>query len=239
MPRFFCPVPLSRGAHFNVPESVARHVQVLRLQPGSEITLFNGEGGECLARIGRMGRRDVEVDILSHDPVEREGTREVHLAIGMPASERMDWLIEKATELGVSTVQPLLSERTVLRLHGDRAEKKRLHWQAVAVAACEQCGRNRVPAVLAVQSLPDWLLAAVTPLRLLLSLQADTTPLASTPGTHTGQPVLFLSGPEGGLSSAEESLARARGFQPVSLGPRTLRAETAPLAALAALTLGK
>lgn len=237
MPRFHCPTALHAGAALELPESAARHVQVLRLQPGNEITLFNGEGGEFVATVTRMGRSDVLVEIVSHSAIEREAPRQVHLALGMPANERMDWLVEKATELGVTSLQPLQAERSVLRLAGERAEKKRAHWQGVAIAACEQCGRNRVPPVHPVQALPGWLLAAPGGHRLLLSLQPDSVPLTEHLATLSAGPVLFLSGPEGGLSMAEEQAARRQGFVPVSLGTRTLRAETAPLAALAALTL--
>ncbi len=238
MPRFHCPTPLPLGATLELPDSAARHVQVLRLQPGSEITLFNDEGGECLASVTRMGRSTVEVQVSLHQAIEREASRAVHLALGMPANERMDWLVEKATELGVASLQPLQAERSVLRLAGERAEKKRSHWQGVAIAACEQCGRNRVPPVYPILALPAWLSAAPAGHRLLLSLQADSVPLTRHLATLDAGAVLFLSGPEGGLSAAEERAARSQGFVPVSLGTRTLRAETAPLAALAALTLG-
>ncbi|MDP3701210.1 MAG: 16S rRNA (uracil(1498)-N(3))-methyltransferase [Hylemonella sp.] len=239
MPRFHCPTPLPVGATLELPDSAARHVQVLRLQPEDTITLFNGEGGECEARITRMGRSDVLVEVVAHTAIEREAPREVHLALGMPANERMDWLVEKATELGVASLQPLQAERSVLRLAGERAEKKRKHWQGVAIAACEQSGRNRVPPVYAVQSVPAWLASPLPAQRLLLSLQPDSVPLAPYVATLDQGPLVFLSGPEGGLSPAEEQAARAHGFVPVSLGSRTLRADTAPLAALAALTLAR
>jgi 16S rRNA (uracil1498-N3)-methyltransferase len=237
MPRFYCPAPLPPGTTLDLPEGAARHVQVLRLQPGDLITLFNGEGGECEATVTRMGRSDVQVQVVAHQPIEREAPRVVHLALGMPANERMDWLVEKATELGAASLQPLQAERSVLRLSGERAEKKRSHWQGVAIAACEQCGRNRVPPVHAVLPVPAWLAAAPAGHRLLLSLQPDSLPLIQHAARLDAGPVIFLSGPEGGLSVTEEQAARAHGFVPVSLGPRTLRAETAPLAALAALTL--
>lgn len=231
-------MPLQIGASLELPDSAARHVQVLRLQPGQTITLFNGEGGESEARVTRMGRSDVQVEIISHTAIEREVAREVHLALGMPANERMDWLIEKATELGAASLQPLQAERSVLRLAGERAEKKRWHWQGVAIAACEQSGRNRVPAVHAVQSVAAWLASSLPVQRLLLSLEPDGVPLSLQMTHLSSEPVVFLSGPEGGLSPTEEQAARAQGFVPVSLGARTLRAETAPLAALATLTLG-
>lgn len=240
MPRFHCPVPLSPGAQLMLPAGAARHVQVLRLQPGAVITLFNGEGGEWTASILRMGRSDVEVQLQSHDPVEREPGRPVHLAMGMPANERMDWLVEKAAELGVASITPLQTAHSVLRLSGERAQKKSAHWQSVAAAACEQCGGNRVPAVQPVQDLSTWLKTPAQPpgLRCVLSLAEGTQPLREVlHGVPADQPVSFLSGPEGGLSAQEDALARAAGFVPVTLGPRTLRAETAALVALAQ-TLG-
>jgi 16S rRNA (uracil1498-N3)-methyltransferase len=238
MPRFHCPVPLTPGEEIALPPGAARHVQVLRLQPGDAITLFHGSidgpGGEFEATVTRMGRSEVLARIGTHHAVEREAPRAVHLLAGITANERMDWLVEKATELGVASITPLLAERSVLKLKGERADKKLAHWQAVAVAACEQCGRNRVPTLHPAQTLADWLQAPPQDgQRLLLSLRPGTQPLhAAAPG-HTG--LVFLSGPEGGLSGTEEDLALAHGFAPVTLGPRVLRAETAPLAALAAL----
>jgi 16S rRNA (uracil1498-N3)-methyltransferase len=158
----------------------------------------------------------------------------VTLAVGMPANERMDWLVEKATELGVSTLQPLHSERTVMRLEGDRAERKREHWQAQAVAAAEQCGRTRVPQVRPVRRLAEWLAEPGLPAeRWVLSPQAQQT----LQRPFAGASVVVLSGPEGGLSATEEAAALAAGFIAVQLGPRVLRAETAPLAVLAWLGL--
>ncbi len=239
--RFYADLPLRTGDALALPERAARHVQVLRLQPGDVITLFNSQGGEFQATIERMGRSDVQVRVDSHSPVERETRRAVHLAVGMPANERMDWLVEKASELGAASITPLMAERSVLRLKGERADKKVAHWQGVAIAACEQCGRNRLPPVHAVDTLSDWL-AALPPVasaepRLLLSLRAGTQPLAQALAAYDSTtPVTLLSGPEGGLSLAEEDAALARGFLPVTLGPRVLRAETAPLACLALLT---
>lgn len=236
MPRFHCPVPLTPGAELALPATAARHVQVLRLQPGGVITLFNGEGGEHSATILRMGRSDVAVRVDSHQPLEREAARRVHLVLGMPANDRMDWLVEKAAELGVASVQPLHTSHSVLRLSGERATKKQGHWQQVAVAACEQCGGNRVPEVLPVSDLGAWLGRSkdVAPLRCVLSLADGTRPLTEVlSGASDGAPVCFLSGPEGGLSPTEDAQARAAGFVPVTLGPRVLRAETAALLALA------
>ncbi len=237
MARFFCPLPLHTGDVLSLPPSAARHVQVLRLQPGDGITLFNGQGGEFAATVMRMGRSDVEVQIGAHNATERETACAVHLLAGITANERMDWLVEKATELGATSLTPLTAERSVLKLKGERAEKKLAHWQGVAVAAAEQCGRNRVTRIDEAQTLAAWLAQhpAGTGVRLVLSLSPGTQPLRTAVQGHTD--VTLLSGPEGGLTPAEETLAFAAGFVPVTLGPRVLRAETAPLAVLAALTL--
>jgi 16S rRNA (uracil1498-N3)-methyltransferase len=239
MPRFHCPVPLLAGQSLALPASAARHVQVLRLQPGQRITLFNGEGGEWEATITRMGRSDVDVTVGAHTATEREPARAVTLAMGMPANDRMDWLVEKAAELGVVGLQPLHTAHSVLRLSGERATKKQAHWQSVAIAACEQCGGNRVPTVQPVADFTAWLKAlppvdtAKPDMRCLLSLAEGTQPLAQALQSVAGDtPVLFLSGPEGGLNPQEDAQARAAGFVPVTLGPRVLRAETAALAAL-------
>jgi 16S rRNA (uracil1498-N3)-methyltransferase len=230
MPRFHCPTPLTTGLAFSLPAGAARHVQVLRMQPGDVITLFNGEGGEFDATVNRMGRSDVEVEVGTHHAVEREAARSVHLLAGITANDRMDWLVEKATELGVASITPLVAERSVLKLKGERAEKKLAHWQGVAVAAAEQCGRNRVPPIHPAMTLTEWLKKSAPGERWVLSLSGNTQPV---PRQASQAPVTVLSGPEGGLSPGEEGTALAAGFAPVSLGPRVLRAETAPLAVLA------
>jgi 16S rRNA (uracil1498-N3)-methyltransferase len=236
MPRFHCPVPLASGQTLSLPPGAARHVQVLRLQPGAVITLFNGEGGEFEATVTRMGRSDVEVEVGVHHAIEREAPRAIHLLAGITANERMDWLVEKATELGVASITPLVAERSVLKLKGERADKKLAHWQGVAEAAAEQCGRNRVPVIHPAVSLVQWLAHPTGDAqRCVLSLAQGTRSLAE--GAAGVGPLLVLSGPEGGLSPAEESLALSSGFVPVTLGSRVLRAETAPLAVLAALTV--
>lgn len=232
LPRFHCATPLAAQQVLDLPPGAARHVQVLRLQPGAAITLFDGHGGEFRAVVEHMGRSDVRVRIESHQAVEREARRPMHLAVGMPANERMDWLVEKATELGAASIQPLLAARSVVRLKDERAQRKQAHWQAIAVAACEQCGRNRVPAVHEVREVSAWLQAQATGaagVRWVLSL----APGAGAPALPAPDTALtLLSGPEGGLSTGEEAAARETGFAPVSLGARILRAETAPIAAL-------
>jgi len=240
MPRFHCPLPLAPGVQLALPPTAARHVQVLRLQPGDAITLFDGRGGEYAATVTRMGRSEVDVDVGAHTAVEREADRPVHLIVGMPANERMDWLVEKATELGAASIRPVAAARSVLKLSGERAAKRQAHWQAIAVSSCEQCGRNRVPEVHAPQSLAEALravaLEAAAGTRLVLSLQSGSRPLRDAAGT-TG-PVWVLHGPEGGLTAQEEDAALAQGFAPASLGARVLRAETASVAALSQLVYG-
>lgn len=248
MPRFYCPTPLVPDALLDLPDNAVRHAQVLRLQPGDTVTLFNGGwseqssvgefSGEFSAHIVRMGRASVQVHIDAHHAIEREAPRAVHLAVGMPANERMDWLVEKATELGVASIQPLMTERSVLRLSGERAQRKTVHWHSVAIAACEQCGGNRVPLVHPVLGLREWL-QTLTPngpkTRLLLSLSPASAPLPRTVHLHSENSIMVLSGPEGGLNASEESAALASGFTAASLGMRILRAETAALSALAQL----
>ena len=243
--RIHLPQALFAGLELPLPDGAARHVQVLRLQPGAALTLFDGHGGEWSAEVLAMGRKGVTARVLAHHAIERERALPVTLALGMPANERMDALVEKATELGVARIVPLVCERSVLRLVGERADRKAAHWQAVAVAACEQSGRNRVPQVVAPQALRDWLAAGpqglAAGLRCLLSLAPGALTLQqmllqapAQAGGHQA-PLTFLSGPEGGLSDAEIGLAQQLGFVAITLGAATLRADTAPLAALAGL----
>lgn len=227
--------PLPADGAISLPPGASRHVQVLRLQPGDAVTLFDGHGGEWQAAVSDIGRKTVMARLLAHVPAERELATPVTLALGMPANDRMDSLVEKAAELGAAAIVPLVCERSVLRLAGERAERRQAHWQAVAVAACEQSGRNRVPLVHPPQPLRDWLAAMPAGgLRLVLSLadgtQALRTRLAAAP---PATPLCLLSGPEGGLSPAELADAAAAGHLATTLGARVLRADTAPLAALA------
>lgn len=240
MPRIFVDTPLHPG-NMDLPDRAVRHVQVLRMQPGESLTLFDGQGGEWSAVITDMRKR-VAVEVQMHRAVEREAPQRIKLAIGMPANERMDWLVEKATELGVSEIEPLATERSVLRLAGERAEKKLAHWQSVAIAACEQCGRNRVPQIQPIQGLQAYLAAikisSANAKSFVLSLQSNAISLQQLRNLHPASEMnemTFLSGPEGGLSSAEEAAAIEAGFVTLSLGPRVLRAETAPLVILSML----
>ncbi len=245
--RLFVPGPLVAGQIVDLPEASARHVQVRRAQPGDALVLFDGSGPEWPAQVLTMGRRDVTVRLGEPVAANRELHAPVHLAVGMPANERMDTLVEKATELGASTLVPLICERSVLRLDGERAERRRQHWQAVAQAAAEQSGRSLMLEVLPVQPIQTWLhaigLEEHGQQRWLLSLHADAASLrpsgrpssAGTAGGPGADSHWVLSGPEGGLSPGEQALALAWGFVPRSLGPRVLRADTAPLAAVVIL----
>ncbi len=237
--RLFVDAPLQAGVDIRLPPGATRHAQVRRVQPGDTLVLFDGQGCDWPSTVLRVGRSEIDVRLGPPHPVARELPLAVTLALGMPANERMDTLVEKATELGVARIQPLLCERSVLRLAGERAERKCAHWQAIAQAACEQSGRARVPHVAAVMTLPDWLASLPAPpdagSRLVLSLNPGALPLRRAPVPAAA--VAVLSGPEGGLSPAEEAAARQAGFAPTALGPRVLRADTAPLAALAWLGL--
>ncbi|MDP4608314.1 MAG: 16S rRNA (uracil(1498)-N(3))-methyltransferase [Burkholderiaceae bacterium] len=260
MPRIYCDQALHNGVQLTLSREASRHVQVLRMQPGQTVQLFDGRGGEYEAAIVQMGRQSVDVAVGEHHNIEREANRAVHLAVCMPANERMDWLVEKAVELGVASITPLMSQRSVVKLSGERALKKQQHWQAIAVAACEQCGRNLVPHIALPQALNTWLGAwsdaqtqtqaqaptqtgprtgtepALPAQRFVLSLQTSpTTAPASQHITSAQAPVWVLNGPEGGLSEQEEAQAIAAGWLPLSLGTRVLRAETAALAALVQL----
>jgi 16S rRNA (uracil1498-N3)-methyltransferase len=235
--RLHVAAPLVDGAEFSLPDGAARHVQVLRLQPGAALALFDGSGAEWSAEVVTMARNAVVVRVGARSEVDRELSLSVTLALGVPTNERMDAVVEKATELGVAAIQPLLCDRSVLRLAGERADKRREHWQSVAIAACEQSGRNKVPVIESIRPLSVWLASlgqsTSQETRWLLST-SEATPLGERSAAVA---VIALSGPEGGLSPAEESAAHERGFEPVSLGPRVLRADTAPLALLAHLGL--
>lgn len=244
IPRIYHPSPLQAQQIIDLPESASRHIQVLRLQPGDEVCVFGIANQEWRCQITQMGRKIVQIQAQDFVVVDLENQRAVHLWVGLTANERMDYLIEKATELGASSVTPIAADRSVLKLSGDRAEKRLAHWQGIAIAACEQSGRNTVTTIHAVQTLKQAIaqLANYTPetlpLQLILSLSPDGTTLkqASQSEAKPHQAVILLSGPEGGWTTSEEATARQAGFSAISLGPRVLRADTAPLAALATLT---
>ncbi|CAG9176834.1 16S rRNA (uracil(1498)-N(3))-methyltransferase [Cupriavidus respiraculi] len=242
-PRFFVDTAIQADIEMPLPERVVRHAQVLRLAPGDAITLFDGRGGSHAATLLDMGKRHAVARVGSHDAGESELPFRVTLAQGLAGGDKMDWLIEKAVELGVSAVQPLQTARAVVRLNAERAEKRHAHWRALVEAACEQCGRNRLPHVAPATNLETWLAreggaATEGGLRLLVSPRATESLVAvverQRPGILAGG-VTLLIGPEGGLAPDEEEAALRQGFTAVSLGPRILRTETAGLACLAAL----
>ena len=243
-PRFHCPLPLLPGERIELPENAARHAcRVLRLRVGDALTLFDGSGGEYPCRIASAGRDQVQVDVLGWQPVERESPLAVTLVQALQAGEKMDLTVQKAVELGVSRIVPVASRRSVLRLEGERAQKREAHWRGVVIAACEQCGRNRLPEISAIETLESWLArqmpsgqskqtAQDAPLRLMLSPEAKHS-FADLPAPPDGRTIELLIGAEGGLAPEEMAQATAAGFVPVRLGPRILRTETAGLAALA------
>ena len=229
VPRIHTLQPLQPHTTVTLEPPASQHLaRALRMQAGDALVLFDGRGGQYPATISTVERKRVSVTITGHDPVELESHLPVHLAIGMSRGDRMDWVVQKATELGVAAITALVTERTELKLKGERAEKKRAHWQQVAISACEQCGRNRVPPIAAPVSLADWLADCDAELRLVLHHRAEPAPAPAMPGSAA-----LLVGPEGGLSEAEIAMAETAGFVSLQLGPRVLRTETAPLAALA------
>lgn len=232
-PRFYVREPLAPGARLELPEPVARHaVRVLRLPSGTPITLFDGRGGEYPAVLEYVDRDYVTATVGAWLERECESPLAVTLVQAVQAGDKMDFTIQKCVELGVSHIVPVESRRSVIRLTGDRAGKRVAHWQGVAAAACEQCGRNRVPLVVPLESVEKWLARpAGKALRLMLAPGAATT-LASLPKTTELE---LLVGAEGGLDEREIEAAKFAGFAAISLGPRVLRTETAGLAALATL----
>lgn len=232
-PRFFVDAPLQGGALTDLPERVLRHIQVLRLHENDEITLFDGRGGEYPAILQALARHGATARVLAHQAIERESPVAITLAQGISAGDRMDFTLQKATELGVSRIVPLACERSVVKLTPERAARRIEHWRQVIASACEQCGRNRLPELAAPTDLHPWLMQGQSGgagCRLMLDPRA-TASLAGSLGHQPG-PVTLLIGPEGGLTGPESSAALARGFTGVRLGPRILRTETAPLAAL-------
>ena len=236
-PRFFCPFPLTAGARVELAEGAARHAtRALRLGAGDDLTLFDGRGGEYACRIAAITRGAVAVDVLTWRGLERESPLEITLAQALQAGEKMDLTVQKAVELGVLRIVTVATKRGVLRLEGERAKKRAAHWRAVAVSACEQCGRNRVPEVADPEDLAHWLdrpSSGARALRLMLDPCAAPT-LAALPPPKTPA-IELLIGAEGGLTPEEAERAHRAGFTAVRLGPRVLRTETAGLAALAAI----
>jgi 16S rRNA (uracil1498-N3)-methyltransferase len=238
--RLFQQGPLVPGASVALDEAAAHHaLRVLRLGRGDAVELFNGDGRRYRGRLAEAQGRRAVVQVDSASDGATESPLALSLAQAVPSGDRMDWVVEKAVELGVTQIQPLLSRRCVVRLDAQRAARKLEHWQRIVVAACMQCGRDRLPAVLPVQPFDGWVRTAVAestgdPFRLMLTPRA-TASLSSIPPQAASRGVWILAGPEGGLDDDEEALAAASGWLPVRLGPRVLRTETAGLAALASL----
>ncbi|MDP3030535.1 MAG: 16S rRNA (uracil(1498)-N(3))-methyltransferase [Rhodocyclaceae bacterium] len=237
IPRFHCPFPLAPGAQVDLPEAAAHHaIRVLRLKEGAALILFDGRGGEWQATIVGAGgtASRVRVALQTFTASNRESPLHITLAQGLPSGDKMDWVVEKGVELGVAAIQPVAARRSVIRLAAERMERRVAHWNNIASAACEQCGRNQVPLVAPVIDLPRYLAQAQgrNTLRLLLS---PDTGIALSELPRPTLPLLALIGPEGGWEEGEMLAAQAAGFQPIRLGPRILRTETAGAAVLAAM----
>ncbi|MBV8046229.1 MAG: 16S rRNA (uracil(1498)-N(3))-methyltransferase [Paludibacterium sp.] len=233
MARFFVDTPLTGGALLDLPERVLRHVQVLRLREGETLTLFNGQGGEVAATLTALGRREARCLLGAHDPVSRESPIWLGLAQAISSGERMDFTLQKGVEMGVSVFQPLAAERSVVKLAGERADKRLARWQEIVVAACEQSGRTVVPRVLPILSVEAWLAASHDAAVKLLLSPLGSKRLADIAERPTS--AWLMAGPEGGYTDVEERSALASGWTPLKLGPRVLRTETAALAAVAAI----
>lgn len=238
IPRFFCPFTLNPGATVDLPPDTAHHaLNVLRVGAGDTAILFDGQGGEWQSVLQPAGKR-LQAKLAAFSEPVCEPPLTITLVQSLPAADKMDWIVQKAVELGVFRIQPVAARRSLVKLSGPRAERRLAHWQAIAIAACEQSGRTRVPEVAPVLDLPHYLgqyvgrATALDQLRLICVPEAKAS-LRQLPAPTV--PVSLLIGPEGGFEAAELQAAQAAGFQAVSLGPRVLRTETAGLAALAAM----
>ena len=234
MPRFFCDLPLSLGISVALPPAVAHHVFVLRMQVGETLQLFNGSGGCYIASLTALDKKQATAVLKLFLPEEVELAHALNLVQALPEGNKMDWIMEKAVELGVTALQPLATQRCVVRLSAERAEKKMAHWQGVLIAAAEQCGRNRLPHLAAPLDLSKWLAQQDIHPRIMLSPRAELS-LTDWVKHRPPQALSLLIGPEGGLSDEEEDLAVRHGVIALSMGPRILRTETAGLAAVAAI----
>lgn len=232
--RIFQAVSLQAGETLNLNEEASHHLaRVLRAKVNDELTLFNGEGGEYSAIIMAIHKKTVTVKIRDYIEREAESSLELYLAQGISRGEKMDYTIQKAVELGVTKILPLFTERSTVKLDHERREKRLQHWRSIAIGACEQSGRNRVPEILLPDSFSNGLTALAADWRLVLSPKADRK-LKEIP-IEKNQRVILLIGPEGGLSETEIEEAHRAGFLSLNLGPRILRTETAAVAAIAAL----
>lgn len=234
IPRFHLPQPLQTGHTIELPPEIFRHaIQVLRLNPGEPLVLFNGTGGEYLARVGQVGKRAASVQIESFRAIDTESPAHITLAQAIIKPDKMDFALQKAVELGVSAIQPLMTQRSVIRLGKDKAGKKLRHWEGVITAACEQCGRTQLPTIHAPLKLADWLQQGAAGTRFILA--PGHYPRIHTLPQELASPFSLVTGPEGGFTDEEVASCLQAGVKPVALGPRILRAETASLAALALL----
>lgn len=232
--RVFQPGPLRADSRLELDPAAANHVsRVLRLREGAQLSLFDGSGGEYPATLVQVERRRVEVQLHGRVDREAESPLDVTLVQGVSKGERMDYAVQKATELGVRRIVPVETDHGVVSLDAGRWEKKRSHWERVAISACEQCGRNRLPEVAPVISLKAWLAGEPTGLGLFLDPGQSESVGTLTPA----RAVTLVIGPEGGLSDEERRLAASRGYRGIRLGPRVLRTETAAIAALAVLQM--
>lgn len=233
-PRFFCDAKLGPGVQLDLPDNAAHHAsRVLRLKAGDQASLFNGDGNEYRVDFLRVTKDGVTAKVIEWTPIERESPLQVTLAQAISSGDRMDFTLQKSVELGVAAIQPLAAERSVVKLSGERAEKRRDHWQNVVVSACEQSGRAVVPQVSAPMPLLHWLGAVPDfKLRIMLSPAAEHT-LHDLPRPEGD--ICLLIGCEGGFSPQETLAATSCGFTPVRLGARVLRTETAAMAALSAM----
>lgn len=234
MPRFYCPLPLAIGKVLDLPDQVAHHLRVLRLEQGTQITLFNGQGGEYVAVVTALEKKRATAEIKTFSPREAELPYAITLIQALPEASKMDWIIEKAVELGVTAIQPLAAQRCVVRLSAERIAKKLEHWQGIIEAASEQSTRNRLPQLSEPAEFREWISQQNLHQRIMLSPRAEQS-LSEWARHHPPQAVALLIGPEGGFSDQEETAAIANGVLMLSMGPRVLRTETAGLAAIAAL----
>jgi len=232
-PRLYVAAALAAGSEVELRDEALHYARnVLRLEPGAALLVFDGGGGEFAARVIAVGKRDLRLCVEQATEAARDTALPVHLGIGLARGERMDWVVQKCTELGVATITPLMLARCNAKLAGERSENRMRHWRQVAISACEQCGRTLLPTIEEPASLERWL-AARGELPGLVLHTAQSRTLAQDAAAPAG--LRLLVGPEGGLDAHEFAQARAAGFTPWSLGPRVLRTETAPVAALAIL----
>lgn len=233
MPRFFVPFALETHQDYRLPESVLHHLNVRRLKVDESITLFNGDGFSYLAKITLLAKREGMVQILESSKPKNESPLSILLAQGIASKDRMDFVLQKCVELGVSEFQPLVTTRSMTHLNEEREAKRLSRWQEIVISACEQCGRNIVPTVLPVKTLPEFLANLPSQDAYWVLSIAKNNGLKNV--TDVPKNVCLLTGPEGGLSEQEEELAFSQGFEPMTLGPRILRTETAAMSAVASM----